>query len=396
MAIETDVSELRERQKAKNKRNFLIKFFAVLTAALLVVIAVLTKDSWYPYLDGILTKVPAVTTLENSENAVLAEGLFPISIEGGADYQLKAMDNYFAVLDDSRFMVYSTDGEKVTEKQHAYANPILTVSDKKALIYDLGGNSFSLESKYKTVYEKTCDETILLAELSSSDLAAVVTKSEKYLAQLDVYDANGKRLLTYKSHDSRITGVTFLNDNSGCIITTLDAESGDIHCGLICLSFGSDEQVWQSDYSSCLAVSTMTDENGNIIIIGDSKCVCFNSDGFAEAVHEYDDTIIDYTHSSKLTAVLLENTDIRRYNLLITSSTDITNPHTVTLPEEAKHIEAADNMVYVLTNSGIYTYNELGQEMSGVKLFDSYDNFCKIGNYFFLMGYDEINRISFN
>ena len=263
MAIENDVSELRRRQKSKNRRNFLIKFFAVLTVAVLVVIAVLTKDSWYPYLDGILTKVPAAS--DNTDNAELAEGKFPIAVSGGSDYQLKAMDNYFAFLDDSKFFVYTADGEPVIEKQHTYANPILTVSNKKALIYDLGGNGFSLESKYKTIYEKTCDQTILMAELSSSDLAAVVTKSDKYLAQLDIYDSDGKNIFTYKSYDSRITDVTFLNDNSGCIITTLGASGGKVQSGLIRFSFNSTEMIWQSEKVDCLAVCTPIDANGDII-----------------------------------------------------------------------------------------------------------------------------------
>lgn len=394
MAIENDVSELRRRQKSKTRRNFLIKFFAVLTVAVLVVIAVLTKDSWYPYLDGILTKVPSVS--ENGENAELAEGRFPIPVSGGSDYQLKAMDNYFAFLDDSRFYVYTTEGEAVIEKQHTFANPILTVSNKKALIYDLGGNSFSLESKYKTIYEKTCDQTILMAELSSSDLAAVVTKSDKYLAQLDIYDPDGKNIFTYKSYDSRIIDVTFLNDNSGCVITTLGASGGKIQSGLIRFSFSSTDMIWQSEKVDCLAVCTSIDENGNISIIGDTRSVYFDSDGNKLFETEYEDGITDYSCSSKLNAVLMENSLLRKYSLMITDCADPEHSYTVELSEEAKHIFAYNSMVYVLTGSGIYTYNNMGQEITSVKLTDSYENFCKIGNYFFLMGYDEINRISFD
>ncbi|MGN0695140.1 MAG: DUF5711 family protein [Oscillospiraceae bacterium] len=394
MAIENDVSELRRRQKSKNRRNFLIKFFAVLTVAVLVVIAVLTKDSWYPYLDGILTKVPTVS--DSTENAELAEGRFPIAVSGGSDYQLKAMDNYFAFLDDSKFYVYTADGEPVIEKQHTYANPILTVSNKKALIYDLGGNGFSLESKYKTIYEKNCDQTILMAELSSNDLAAVVTKSDKYLAQLDIYDSDGKNIFTYKSYDSRIIDVTFLNDNSGCIITTLGASGGKVQSGLIRFSFNSTEMIWQSEKVDCLAVCTSIDENGNVTIIGDTRCVFFDSSGNKLLENEYEDEITDYSCSSKVSAVLMENSLLRKYSLMITDCSDLENPHTVELSEEAKHIFAYNSMVYVFTGSGIYTYNDLGQEISSAKLSDSYENFCKIGNYFFLMGYDEINRISFD
>ena len=115
MAVETDVSELRKRQKEKSKRNFMIRFFVVLTVAVLVMIAVLTKNSWYPYLDGILTKIPSRTSMSDSENAELAEGQFPITVTGGSDFQTAAMDNFIAIIDDSHFMVYDVNGKQITE-----------------------------------------------------------------------------------------------------------------------------------------------------------------------------------------------------------------------------------------------------------------------------------------
>ncbi len=373
----------------------MIRFFSLMIFGVLFVILVFTKDMWYPSLEGILSRAPAGTSLDSSGNAELAAGMFPLSIESGSDYQMLAMDGYFAVLDDSRFNVYTTDGNSIFSKQHSYANPILTVSNKKALIYDLGGNGFSLESKYKTIYEKTCDNTILFAELSSNDMAAIVSKSDKFLAELNVYDNTGKNIFTYKSYDSRIIDVSFLSDNSGCIVTTLGASGGDIVSGLIKFSFTSTDMIWKSETSECLAVSTNIDNNGSIIIIGDNRYAYYSADGDKICEQEYGDEIIDYCCSDRLSAVLLENKDLHRYSLIINDSNDILDPHTVELPEETKHIFAEDNMIYILTGSGIYTYNSMGQQMSETKLTDSYDNFCKIDGYFFLLGYDEINRISF-
>lgn len=395
MAIETDVSELRDRQKKKSKRNFLIRFFAVLIVCAIIVVAVFTKDKWYPYLDGILNKAPSGTALDSSGNAELSEGLFPISIESGSDYQMKAMGNYFAVLDDSRFFVYTTDGESIFTKQHSFANPILTVSDKKALIYDLGGNNLSLESKYKTIYEKTFDNTILKASLSSNDMAAVVTKSDKFLAELNIFDSTGKNIFTYKSYDSRITDVNFLPDNSGCVVTTLGASGGEVISGLIKFNFTSTEMVWKSDSTETLAVNTNIDNSGNIVIIGDSEYVYYSSDGTKLYEQSYNDDIVDYCYSDNLSAVLLENTMLRKYSLVITNSSNPENSYTIELPEETSKLFADGDFIYILTNSGIYTYNSMGQQISETKLTDSYDNFCKIGGYFFLLGYDEINRISF-
>ncbi len=182
MAV-TDVSMLRKRRRKKKLAKLLKKLIIVIAAVGLVLAAVLTRGLWYPRLEGILTKIPAP---ENTGE--LAVGYFPLSIEGGARYQLKQMDGSLAIADDSHFSVYSADGKPVFETQHTFANPVITVGNKKALLYDLGGKSFGLYSKYKNIYSKTTDDPILIARVGGNDTAAVVTKSDKYPSALMVYD----------------------------------------------------------------------------------------------------------------------------------------------------------------------------------------------------------------
>jgi len=105
----TDVSMLRERRKKKKTMKLLKKLLIVLAAVTVIAAIVLTKDLWYPRLDGILTKIPVP---ENTSE--LAEGYFPLSIAGGARYQLKPVDGSLAVADDTHFFVYNADGNRST------------------------------------------------------------------------------------------------------------------------------------------------------------------------------------------------------------------------------------------------------------------------------------------
>ncbi|MDE6763328.1 MAG: hypothetical protein K2J73_06585, partial [Oscillospiraceae bacterium] len=219
MAV-TDVSMLRERRKKKKAAKLIKKLLIVLAAAAAVAALILTKNLWYPRLDGILTKIP---TPENTSE--LAEGYFPLSIEGGARYQLKPIDGSLAVADDTHFFVYNADGKPVYTEQHTFAKPVITVGNKKALLYDLGGKSFGLYSKYKNVYNKTTDDPILIARIGSNDTAAIVTKSDKYPSALLVYDSSGKNIFNYRSV-ARIIDVTFNSDSSGCYITTIGVSGG--------------------------------------------------------------------------------------------------------------------------------------------------------------------------
>ena len=78
MAV-TDISELRKKRQAKKTRNLIIKIFIVLLICGAALVAVFTKDMWYPYLNGVLTTIPETVQPEAS-SAELAEGKFPIKV----------------------------------------------------------------------------------------------------------------------------------------------------------------------------------------------------------------------------------------------------------------------------------------------------------------------------
>lgn len=68
----------------------------------------------------------------------------------------------------------------------------------------MGGTTFSLESKYKNVYTKTVDNNIILARLSSNDNVAVITKSDKFLCIMTIYNGSGDVIYTWKCAEGRI------------------------------------------------------------------------------------------------------------------------------------------------------------------------------------------------
>lgn len=388
MAV-TDISDVRKKRKAKKIKRTLKKLLIFLFAAFLVLLVFLSKNRWYPYLDGILSKIPS------SENTgELATGNFPIEISGENSYQLKVMENNIAVLNDSRLNIYTEEGKQLLSVQHDYANPIISVSPKKALIYDLGGKSFSLYSKYDKIYQKTDDNTILFAKLSSNDYAAVVTKSEKYLALLTVYNSKGESVFVYKSYDSRIIDVTFNRDNSGCIITTIGANGGELVSQLLYYKFDETDVIWQSDYINTMAFSTRLYGENGIILFGDNKCAYFNSDGILTGSYDYDYSIVDFDSSDTLSGMLFNNSETRRSVLVLVDNTENKTVEIV-IDEAAENIEIFGDTAYVQTSKKIYAYSKTGEVISSVNLESDYQNFCKTDNYIFLMGYNEINRIDY-
>ena len=48
------------------------------------------------------------------------------------------------------------------------------------------------------------------------------------------------------------------------------------------------------------------------------------------------------------------------------------------------------------SRDGIESCTAEGEPLSSVKLDTDYNDFCRVGSYIYLLGYDEINRIDYN
>lgn len=396
MAV-TDVSMLRKNRKKKKALSLLKKLIVILAIAVVVLVIVLTKDLWYPKLDGILTKIPVS---ENS--AELAAGEFPISIEGGASYSIIPLDKSIAIVDDSHFFVHNENGKQLYSAQHTFSRPIITANNKKALLYDLGGKSFGLYSKYKNIYSKSTDEPILLARLGSNDSAAVVTKSEKYPSVLMVYDSAGKNIFNYRSV-SRIIDITFNSDGSGCYITTLGVSGGFIVSKILYYRFdrvdydaaGSPVPIWETENLETLALSVRLFGENNIIIFGDTMCAYYDMNGKLMDSYKYKRQLLDYSSDGTTAAMIFKNEE-RRSSELVTVDCSMGTKYEKKLSYEILNVQVSGNTVYMQSKDGIESCTAAGEPLSSVRLDTDYGDFCRAGNYIYLLGYDEINRIDYN
>ncbi len=381
----TDVSELAKR----DKRKAVVLIVSVVFIAAIVLIAIFTKDKWLPALKTSETPPSG----EIQEEAELSEGYFPLKIEGGMGYQLMTLENSLALLDDASFHIYNADGKLMLEQRHNYANPILCTSKTKALIYDVGGTTFRLLNKNKQIYEKLTDGVIYLARLSDADQAAVVTKSDKCLSELNIYNDKGVSIFKYFSYDSRIIDIEFNKNNTGCIITIITADRGRLYSKMIGYSFGSDTPLWQSKGIATLAMDVRCYSNDTIAMVGDTAYAIFDSNGNVLNAYAYSAPIKDYASSGDLVAVVTENENLRRTMLSI--FTPNADPVEIQLDSEENDVYISGDQIYVLSGDLICIYSAQGVKTGRIKLKDQFGDICKNGKYIYLLGYDSVSRIEF-
>ncbi len=173
-----DMVELKNRKKRKKR---LMRLTAILIVSAGAAGAYFTSDMWLPKLRGLGRQY---TTIVN--DGKLAEGNFPIEINGGAQYQVSCTDDTVIVLSDAYIYFYNEDGGQLAKRQHAYTNAVMRSENGRALIYESGGYDLSVEDRTGLLYKKNEERLILFARLSADGYVAAVTDSEDYECEITV------------------------------------------------------------------------------------------------------------------------------------------------------------------------------------------------------------------
>jgi hypothetical protein len=363
----------------------LLKLLLLLLFVGICIIVYANRSIWFSKLEGIGSRYQNVTQNEDAE-----DGDFSLTISGGVDYYADFVNNSLFILCDKYLYVYGTDGKLKDSRQHAYSNAIMKSSGTRCLLYSSGGTSFRVDSVNKMLYEKTMEQTIWFAVLSDNGYAAVVTESQTYACRLNIFDTSGT-LIYSRDCVERLADVSFYGD--GCITATVGAENGELITVLQYIRFDESDPIWttQSLPTLCLEVYAMAD--GSAFVIGDTKAAYYSSTGALLSTYDFTANIADYDVSDERGAVLLTNED-RRQSILLLFTDKSSSPVSVSFDSICRNVILDGETAYVLDSDGITGYAFSGQQMSEVSVTDTCDKILKNGRYFYLLGYDTINRIN--
>ena len=101
--------------------------------------------------------------------------------------------------------------------------------------------------------------------------------------------------------------------------------------------------------------------------------------------------LVDFDYFNEKTAILLKN-EGRRQSILLLFSDKSAVPKTVSLSANAKNVIIYDDIAYVLDSGQIQSFDFTGQATGTTQIADAYERILRNGKYFYLLGYDKINR----
>lgn len=381
-----DIVDLKKRKKRKKR---LIKFTVFLVVIILAGVLYATRETWVSKLRGIGKQYK---TIVNSGK--LAEGNFPIEVSGDSDYQLRYTVKRIMVQSDTYLYIYDTDGSLLKKRQHVYSNPILRVANGKALVYENGGNEFSVEDEDEVFYSRRMPNTIYFARLSSDGVTAVVTGSENYVCELTVYGKKGNVIYERKCTEM-ITDLSFIRKSGGCVLSYIAAENGHLVTNIKEIDFkDKSSEVWSSPGMNTVGLEIFGSSVGTFIY-GTDACGYVDTDGEISSFYQYDGEAVAGASIGGSSAVVINNDD-RRHYIAVLFPSEGEEPLTIELSSAAVDVSVFKGLAYIMTQDEIVAYDFSGNLRSTAAISDSYTGFVRSDDHIFLKGYNKIDRIDYD
>ena len=312
------------------------------------------------------------------QESILGMGVgpgFPTPMAGSsiAKDNFQRMDQDVVMVSDTSFVMLNKTAKELVNRQHSFSTPVLKVGGSRALIYNLGGNAFQIESRSKTILKRDgLSHNILAGDISACGDFAIVTESEGYFSELTVYGKNTQALDTgdyryrYYFSDYYITNVALNQEGSSVAAIGVTAYEGALRSALYVFDdFENSEAKEGPDYifedNLILAVQYL--ENGNIAVVGDREAYFINPAAGQQVTYSYQQRSLanfDLSDEQMLLALSASN-DGRSCDIVLLDETGQVSSEFST-GHKVLSASCYGDRIALLDAGTIYGYSSTGEE----------------------------------
>ena len=383
-----NVNLTKYRNKKKHTKN-LVKLVLVLLGVIAFLIVWYNADTIFEPLRGIASKIDNKTSY--------AVG-FPVTLPGSTEYSFKESGDIFSLLTDTYLYTYKNTGEQIYALKHGYSKPEQITNEKRILLFDKSAYNFALYSKTSLIYTKTLEDKIVYANIGDGDMAAIVTDSSRYSNVLYIYDGGGNWKYTKKFADENVMQVAFTGDGSHIVVSTISVDSGEIVTNYYKYSIKSTEgPLWSYSFKGNSLPCGLYADGNNVISVCDNMVISLNSrDGSYINSYSYNGTLKHFDISADYCSIQYNESSTNKNNLTVLNSMcEYSGSITVTV--NTQKIINSESSVYILDGIHLKKFDISTGIWSELALFtEDYTDFVKIGTDIMLLGYDTVNKITFD
>ncbi len=197
-------------------------------------------------------------------------------------------------LSDTGFTVFNNSGYLIRNEKHSFSNPLLKIGGIHAIIYDVGGKKYKIESIAESIYTSETDNNIISCSISENGKYGIVTESQNYLSELKVYDSKNSEKYRYYFSEHYICDFELNSAGDQGIASGINTEEGNINSYLYVLNFKFQEPQNKFKLENNLVTKVKYFSNGNILAIGDNYLSVINPASGSVKNFSFDEKLLKF------------------------------------------------------------------------------------------------------
>lgn len=342
----------RRRRKERRLPAWVYRVTAILLIAVLGLVLYVNRDNLTPekISDWVQERVVGMGVGDGYPVAITGSQVLPCNFLSVSGDVVMASDTHLTALNST--------AKEVLSRQHSFSFPILRFRGDRALLYNLGGKGYQVETRSKTVFRGDADSNILGGAMAANGHYALLTESTDYLGQLTVFTEENEEQYEYRFSSCYPVCAALNSDASEALVCGVYAEGGAFASSLYLIDLNSSEGVqpsasfsettpleayWYDDGSAAAVCDTLTavvTESGSVVQYsygGWQLNCCAGGDGFtALGLSPYADAM-----SGKLVILNSSGQETRSFPL----------------PSEPDAVSVYGNTAAVIADGSVYAYS---------------------------------------
>lgn len=215
---------------------------------------------------------------------------YPAELKGNSvePANFKSVDGNVLILSDTALTSLNSSAKEIYSVRHSFNNPAMRVRDNNAILYNVGGTKYMLQTGADTALTAETKLDITAADVAQNGEFALGLQGTNSASKLEVYMKDGTLKYEYVFSSGYISAVAINNKGSMGAVCTLDSSKGELVSKITILDFNAETAVKEYEEKGNMLVDIYWGGGGRIFAVGDTALVSTMSPEYAFVSQSYD------------------------------------------------------------------------------------------------------------
>ncbi len=294
----------------------------------------------------------------NTESAGAGANFAEVRYDDQENMSVALYNGELAVLGSRGLSLYSAGGSKTLGYSTNYSAPMLEVSDKYILAYDLGGKGYSLYTSIARVVNREADQVIMGAAVSDSGAYALVTRSSTSKFKVSLYSPTLNLKATYYK-DSYVADAAVSEDGKSVVIASYELTGYDYTAEIMVCTSDKTEPVATVNVAGACPYKVEYLAEGGFYVICDTCILFFDGSGTMTERYSYGGrTLASAASNGTYTCLILSDSTVGARSEAVFLDGTGKEAFKLEINQRVKDVSVSSgHTVYVLTNTGVTRIN---------------------------------------